>query len=360
MSPEPTGEFQAREVERFGFLAIPSPGQLKGLEGPLCIADGLWFLPRAPIVPDGFWREAVGNQTAKALALAPFWIVTTREAPHEGRTVANDDPMVATLHDFLESLLMSGFPGFGIKYPAQSFLGTVIRLRSTHHVSTFRFGTAYPMCPDTTGILINPDTLRSAERRLPLYYAVRSGQNMPWSRVNRGLHMLSKAMQEVYAEFRIHHYVQAIEALIKPCKGDNRVQFRERCRPFTCPCASRDTILGDIYDIRSAVEHMHDWTSPLHMATADKRDERAKLRLWQAENLALHTYACLLESAQLLEQFRNDQIDATWNAKPCPLETLWTQKLDLEWCRLKARSSGRSPSTRGRPGSVLPKKKPGA
>ncbi len=41
-------------------------------------------------------------------------------------------------------------------------------------------------------------------------------------------------------------------------------------------------------------------------------------------------YSKLLESEQLLEHFRDDRIDATWDSEPYALETLWTDKLDLE------------------------------
>lgn len=278
--------FSIDEVERLGFLAIPFPGHTLGLDEPLRVTDGFWFVPKAPVLLDSNWREAVGELAAEALERAPFWIVTTRKAPSEGRAQSPDDPMVATLHDFLFYLLMGGFPELGIAYPAQSFLGTLILLNGKHHVTTFRAGAAYPTCPVAKGILLDPDGLRAAVRRLPLHDAVCSGPGSQWFRVNRGLHMLFKAMHEYDAAFRLHHYVQSLEALLNFCRPrdeargrDNREQFKRRCASFTSESTNRGTVLGEIYDIRGKVEHMHTWTSALK-GEQDTLVDRATLRLW--------------------------------------------------------------------------------
>jgi hypothetical protein len=345
--------FSIDEVEKLGFLAIPFPGHTLGLDKPLRVTDGFWFVPKAPTLLESNWREAVGELAAEALDRAPFWIVTTRKAPPEGRGQSADDPMVATLHDFLFCLLMGGFPELGIVYPAQSFLGTLMRLNGKHHIATFRAGAAYPTCPNAKGIIVDLDGLRAAVRRLRLYDAACSGPSSRWFRVNRGLHMLFKAMHEYDAAFRLHHYVQSLEALLCFCKTrdeprrrDNKRQFQRRCAPFTCESADRGTILGEIYDIRGNVEHMHAWTRDLTGKQGSPED-RATLRLWQVENLALHVYSRLLESEELLECFGDDRIGATWGSEPYALESLWTDELDLEKYEWQGKGADRTLGIRG-------------
>ena len=59
--------------------------------------------------------------------------------------------------------------------------------------------------------------------------------------------MLHKALLEDYADFRLHHYVQSLEALLKYSDSEsNREQFKKRCRPFTASGGNRGTVLAGI------------------------------------------------------------------------------------------------------------------
>jgi hypothetical protein len=55
---------------------------------------------------------------------------------------------------------------------------------------------------------------------------------------------------------RLHQYSRCIDGLILPDIGKTKQQFKSRTELFIGP--SQHDIMGDIYDIRSAVEHLHE------------------------------------------------------------------------------------------------------
>jgi hypothetical protein len=150
-----------------------------------------------------------------------------------------------------------------------------------------------------------------------------------WLRLQRGFHALCEALTVEGEESALHHFVQAIEALIKPGQYSNERLFWQRCRAFIDNAEDYERTLKDVYWIRCNIEHMH---GPV-AAYKDKRpaiDEDAfKLRLWQTQNLALAAYRGLLSSPELLEAFTDDDsIDRFW-ADEAAVARGWPNRLPL-------------------------------
>jgi hypothetical protein len=55
---------------------------------------------------------------------------------------------------------------------------------------------------------------------------------------------------------RLHQYARCIDGLILPDAGKTKQQFKSRTELFIGP--RHHDLMGDIYDVRSAVEHLHD------------------------------------------------------------------------------------------------------
>src|SRR5262249_4768932 len=72
----------------------------------------------------------------------------------------------------------------------------------------------------------------------------------------RTLHIFLKTRTIKETIDRIHQYCRCIEGLILPKAGDTKSQFKSRTELFIGP--RHHDRMGGIYDVRSAVEHLHE------------------------------------------------------------------------------------------------------
>ena len=142
-----------------------------------------------------------------------------------------------------------------------------------------------------------------------------------------------RGISERNMEERIHEYVRALEAVVKPEIAKSTGQFTHRCQTFALPSEAAKATLEECYKIRSAVEHMNlvddvfSGCSPAEIAL------RAGQRLRQIETLAFSVYLKLATSkahAQIFETDtsingflakRDDECRSAWGA-PVNIETI--------------------------------------
>jgi hypothetical protein len=75
-------------------------------------------------------------------------------------------------------------------------------------------------------------------------------------RLFRTLHVYVDARTTADIVDRIHQYSRCIDGLIVPDVGKTRQQFKSRTELFIGP--GHHDLMGDLYDIRSAAEHLHE------------------------------------------------------------------------------------------------------
>ncbi|HZZ25016.1 MAG TPA: hypothetical protein VFE60_21690 [Roseiarcus sp.] len=77
----------------------------------------------------------------------------------------------------------------------------------------------------------------------------------PW-RLFKTLHVYTEARTAPDILDRLHQYSRCIDGLILPSAGETKRQFKSRTELFIGP--RHHDMMGEIYDIRSAVEHLHE------------------------------------------------------------------------------------------------------
>ncbi len=138
-------------------------------------------------------------------------------------------------------------------------------------------------------------------------------------------------MKESHGEERLHEYVRALEALIKPAKGKTKQQFIHRCQTFADASAKTRDILDECYEIRNTVAHMHVWERPLIAYAKSLREKIGYQRLRQIESLALSVYQIITTSAQHAAIFQTDAtIDAFWKKTDDKRVREWGLRLNLK------------------------------
>jgi hypothetical protein len=75
-------------------------------------------------------------------------------------------------------------------------------------------------------------------------------------RFNRTLALYHEARTTIDSMERLHQYCRCIEGLIVPDDGKTRNQFKSRTETFIGP--RHHDLIGEAFDIRSAVEHLHE------------------------------------------------------------------------------------------------------
>ncbi|MBU6482073.1 MAG: hypothetical protein KGS09_16175 [Nitrospirae bacterium] len=125
-----------------------------------------------------------------------------------------------------------------------------------------------------------------------------------YDRLKRGLRALIRGMKERNAEDRLHEFVRALEALIKPEISKTKRQFVHRCQTFAVASQDSKNILDECYEIQNTVEHMHPWENALLRRAPKDRQSIALQRLRQIESLALTVYQRINTSAQHAAIFR--------------------------------------------------------
>lgn len=75
-------------------------------------------------------------------------------------------------------------------------------------------------------------------------------------RLFRTLHIYMEARTNADILDRLHQYSRCIDGLILPNAGETKRQFKSRTELFIGPC--HHELMGEIYDVRSAVEHRHE------------------------------------------------------------------------------------------------------
>lgn len=156
------------------------------------------------------------------------------------------------------------------------------------------------------------------------------GGRVDFSRVKRGLRAVWKALRSEFGEDRLHECVRAIEALILPEVGKTKKQFVSRCQTFTRRDPLTRSLLAEVFDMRSDVEHMHQWERSLGSCSAGKRDSVAWKRTRQVEQLACFVYRKVLLEPTLRSWFKTDAaISKFWTMSEPERQKLWGDGLDL-------------------------------
>lgn len=174
---------------------------------------------------------------------------------------------------------------------------------------------------------IDEGIIRSAGAVAEGIYFVES-QDESFERVKRGIAAWVRAAKEQEYYNRLHEFVRAIEALIRPAKSKTEKQFVERCK--TLADDSSETIARELFVLRSAVEHLNEAECELANISPSKRKSHVRLRARQAEFLAGQSYIRLLSNRQLLEKFCSDNsIDEFWKLQDGERQALWGSPINI-------------------------------
>lgn len=159
-------------------------------------------------------------------------------------------------------------------------------------------------------------------------FAEGNGNN--YLRLRKGFNALLDAVKHDQLHNRLHQCVRAIEAIIKPKQGDGLKKFQYRCQLFAGRSFDDATLLGELYELRSAAEHLNPMDDKLTAYPEHERDKVKALRTFQAELLASFIYRKIFSTPELLKDFVNDYaVKCVWDKRTKELIQYWGNTIDL-------------------------------
>jgi hypothetical protein len=144
-------------------------------------------------------------------------------------------------------------------------------------------------------------------------------------RLNRVLHLYTEARSSPDPLERIHQYCRCIEGLILPTTGQTKRQFKSRTELFIGP--RHHDLMDELYDLRSAVEHLHE------NRYLESFDREIRLDLVQKEAIAEHiartALARIIGCKPLWSRFANTSALAQfWGLTGTDRQLIWGDPID--------------------------------
>jgi hypothetical protein len=137
---------------------------------------------------------------------------------------------------------------------------------------------------------------------------VETTHDRPWTgghwRLFRTLHIYVEARSTPDILDRLHQYARCIDGLILPDAGQTKRQFKSRSELFIGP--RHHELMGEIYDVRSAVEHLHE-----NRYLEGKKEA-------QVEYAARTALARIIADPKLWDHFANTPALAAFWSLPAP------------------------------------------
>jgi len=310
--------------EKFACLAFHECWLAPGFPDEIQLAPNVWAAQKLDVKMGSHWARWVGSLAMDALTDASLVIYTTMPSANPEALDGENKELARRLDYVLYGLLLQGVPRHSKGF---AFNGA----NSEGEVGVRQFSNVRRYLPTYGLPYFRPGV---AELQLAMSLAPRlrdignGGAN--WERLRGGIKVLLGGSEEEDSGERLHDFVRALEALLRPDIGSTKTQFAHRTdQTFVLSNAeTRDTLL-EIYEMRSRVEHLHPVLDALQGNTAT-RIATANRRTCQIDALARRSLRRVVGTAPLLETFRTEaNIAAFWNLPDAARVAAWSDRWDL-------------------------------
>jgi hypothetical protein len=330
------------------FCCLALKGSRLAAAGESAIFPGLTVSDEAPFKLEAFWVDWLGTIQAETFEQSTIYLTATREYRWQGRGEPVHeflDRRVRILHHALillgcgynEAVLMVGGNTHGASWhsgPVRSGLTPCFR---PYYRKYRRIGIQ--------------DLERAAKLVERLEFVFGHAPNPVFKRLRKGFKVWVRGTEE-FEEFseKLHSFVRATEAVLKPTLVRKRTRAemkrakkdKREFRPITSSFISRgqsliehsadsSALLGQLYDIRSSVEHSKDIMPRVKKPKGIDKKEAFEFRALQCEILADEIYIRILTTPALLEAFSTERkIEGFWSRSARSRSKLWGEVIDLD------------------------------
>lgn len=268
----------------------------------------------------------MGQLNTDFVTRSPLFILAQASSPYP-----DTKGLLSAVHSYYYALLVQGV---GYARGVANFGGIMLAGHNStegRRVSQLGFlpiyhepNKFYPEGVSESNLKATPELCRGIDA----IYANQQGPD--YLTLRKGFGAFLDAIQHDAVHHRLHQFTRAIEAVIRQRRGKGTKDFIGRCQYFAGSRPDDVKLLGEIYELRSAAEHLAPMSDKLSTYPAHEHDDIKRVRAYQAELLAGFVYRKILAGPTILPTFQSDQSTADLWAKPkADLISFWGNTIDL-------------------------------
>jgi hypothetical protein len=294
----------------------------ESITGAIRVGSNIYASREKPFHIDEWWQQQLGElEIADIERCSLFLTAQTSSAP------VDVPELNSLLHSYYYALLLQGvgYARGGILLGGENS-ATGMRVTSIGWLANFY--EPWKVLPN----LVNREHLEATRdlfQGIETIYTQTTADH--YLRLRKGFNAFLSGIRFNEAHNRLHQFVRAIDGVIKPRKGEGTNKFKYRCGFFAGRKPQHAILLEELYDLRSAAEHLNPLNDNLNKYAPHERDKIKALRTYQAELLAAFVYRKILTTPTLLSNFIDDSaIDQMWKQNASQLIALWGNTIDLQ------------------------------
>jgi hypothetical protein len=331
--------FEIQPNHKFAVIALDTR-VADGLQDVVELGGGLRALTTAPVEVDQTWREWLGSIEHDHYHDCSLYLLASAPSQNPGVLDHEHSALERQVFELMYALHLGGAARFG------GGGGLILKgSRSGDHVEIRQHSRlpAHYSHERLAAVEINEAVLNAA---LPTAAALRTlyqqvpgpplgtaaaGHAQDHGRLRRGFNALLQGLRGHYANARLHQFVRAAEGVIHPPIAKSKATFVHRGGIITGRSAEVRDVLGAIYDLRSAEEHLNEWQAVV------PGEPTATLRSAQVEILACEMYRRVLPDAGLRNEFASDaSTHAFWAQQDHVTAARWAPPIEIREAPLLA------------------------
>ncbi len=211
---------------KFACFALEGIGLDMESSAPLNLGDGLWVVFGPPFELDGAWRKWLGSLEVDRLQRCNVTLLAISPSKHPEVLDAENQTLSQRALSLFYGLFMVEVFRYdgGIALSGANIDGRV-DVRQTSRITEH-----YPLAQFQFASLRTVHFRRMARIAEGIRAVHIPGTET--NRLQRGFHAWIRAVQELYGDERLHQFVRAIEAVVKPNEGSGRKHFVLRSQLF--------------------------------------------------------------------------------------------------------------------------------
>ena len=296
--------------------------ELIGAPPPKRIAPNLWVLTDTTFGVPPEWREWLGSIRADQVEGSNLFLVSKLESTTPSVLDGESQSLQQSVQHFYAGLLLSAMfsPSHEPIMLTGARVDSAISIRQQTDLDCPVPQVFRPYPP-----LVADDIELAAQLAQQLGAMRADTHPAQLLRLLRALNIYVKTRAIRECLDRIHQYCRCIDGLILPTIGKSRRQFKSRTQLFIGP--THHDLMGELYDIRSNVEHLHE---NRYLETFD-REVRLDLVAKEAivEHIARSALARIICNDALWSHFGNSAaLKVFWSLSFDEQRSIWGDPID--------------------------------
>lgn len=308
-----------RDGEKFAMVALCVKTE-KSLQST-CLGGKFWGLVSEHFQVPKYWKEWLGSIKSEEVESSNLLLVTKMHSESPD-VIDQENKSIKHLAElfYVGLLLSSKFASAhkpvmlqGARVNGELGLRQIGDFELPQHSLIGRY-------PAVTGSDLNLAAHRAEKIREFEQREIKDGK---W-RLFRIMHLYQEARALPDILDRLHQYARCIEGLIVPCPGKTKRQFKSRTELFI---GSHQDLMGEIYDMRSAAEHLHE---NKYLETFSRNDRLNLVKKEAvAEYIARTCVVRIIETPALWPYFANTRsLNDFWKLDSSQRQALWGTLID--------------------------------